>query len=170
MQLPLTDPETLFEDLLQALPPETVPMARACKAFVRAKKPRRSRPLGNSCGSSSSIVAWTNLCARWPAPLQPCSIQPMLCSASWTRMIPWPNRFVPCSRSTDVSHAADLGTTLCDPGRAAARTDRMSGAPSGHTAAALGRPGPRGRRRQHAPARQRRRLAQAISPGQGSPT
>jgi hypothetical protein len=38
MQLPLTDPETLFEELLQDLPPETAPMARECKAFVRAKK------------------------------------------------------------------------------------------------------------------------------------
>jgi Transposase DDE domain len=38
MPLPLTDPDTLFEELLQDLPPETVPMARECKAFVRAKK------------------------------------------------------------------------------------------------------------------------------------
>jgi hypothetical protein len=38
MQLPLTDPETLCEELLQDLPPETVQMARAFKAFVRAKK------------------------------------------------------------------------------------------------------------------------------------
>jgi len=38
MQLPLTDPETLFEALLQDLPPETIQMARECKAFVRAKK------------------------------------------------------------------------------------------------------------------------------------
>jgi DDE family transposase len=38
MQLPLTDPDTLFEELLQDLPSETVQMARACKAFVRAKK------------------------------------------------------------------------------------------------------------------------------------
>ena len=38
MQLPLTDPDTLFEELLQDLPPETVQMARAFKAFVRAKK------------------------------------------------------------------------------------------------------------------------------------
>lgn len=38
MQLPLTDPDTLFEDLLQDLPHETVQMARAFKAFVRAKK------------------------------------------------------------------------------------------------------------------------------------
>src|SRR5262245_28227573 len=38
MQWPLTDPETLFEELVQALPPETVQMARAFKAFVRAKK------------------------------------------------------------------------------------------------------------------------------------
>jgi hypothetical protein len=38
MQLPLTNPETLFEELLQDLPSETVQMARACKALVRAKK------------------------------------------------------------------------------------------------------------------------------------
>ena len=38
MQLPLTDPDTLFEELLQDLPSETVHMARAFKAFVRAKK------------------------------------------------------------------------------------------------------------------------------------
>jgi hypothetical protein len=38
MQLPLTDPDTLFEELLQDLPPETTQMARECKAFVRAKK------------------------------------------------------------------------------------------------------------------------------------
>src|SRR5262247_4180513 len=38
MQLPLTDPDTLFEKLLQDLPSETVQMARTCKAFVRAKK------------------------------------------------------------------------------------------------------------------------------------
>src|SRR5262249_47812280 len=38
MQLPLTDPDTLFEELLQDLPAETVQMARTCKAFVRAKK------------------------------------------------------------------------------------------------------------------------------------
>jgi hypothetical protein len=38
MQLPLTDPETLLEELLQDLPPETAHRARECKAFVRAKK------------------------------------------------------------------------------------------------------------------------------------
>ena len=38
MQLPLTDPDTLFEELLQDLPAESVQMARAFKAFVRAKK------------------------------------------------------------------------------------------------------------------------------------
>ena len=38
MQVPLTDPDTLFEELLQDLPAETVQMARAFKAFVRAKK------------------------------------------------------------------------------------------------------------------------------------
>jgi hypothetical protein len=38
MQLPLTDPDTLFEELVQDLPPETAHMAREFKAFVRAKK------------------------------------------------------------------------------------------------------------------------------------
>ena len=38
MQLPLTDPDTLFEELLQDFPSETVQMARTFKAFVRAKK------------------------------------------------------------------------------------------------------------------------------------
>lgn len=38
MQLPSPDPDTLFEDLLQDLPPETVEMAREFKAFSRARK------------------------------------------------------------------------------------------------------------------------------------
>src|SRR2546427_12259230 len=38
MQLPLTDPDTLFAELLQDLPAESMQMARAFKAFVRAKK------------------------------------------------------------------------------------------------------------------------------------
>jgi len=45
MQLPLTDPETLFEELLQDLPPETAQMAREFKAFVRAKKVKTSEQL-----------------------------------------------------------------------------------------------------------------------------
>jgi hypothetical protein len=38
MQLPLTDADTLFEELLQDLAAQTVPLAREFKAFVRAKK------------------------------------------------------------------------------------------------------------------------------------
>jgi hypothetical protein len=38
MQLPLTDPDTLFEELLQDLPPTTMQMARDFKAFVRTNK------------------------------------------------------------------------------------------------------------------------------------
>src|SRR5262245_36520601 len=45
MQLPLPEPETLVEELLQALPPETAPMARALKAVVRAKKVKPPGPL-----------------------------------------------------------------------------------------------------------------------------
>jgi hypothetical protein len=45
MQLPLTEPETLCEKLWQDLPPETGQMARACQAFVRAKKVKTPAPL-----------------------------------------------------------------------------------------------------------------------------
>ena len=38
MQMPPTDPDTLFEELLQDLPPETIQRARECKAFTRARK------------------------------------------------------------------------------------------------------------------------------------
>jgi len=38
MQLPPPDPDTLFEELLQDLPPETVQMAWEFKAFARARK------------------------------------------------------------------------------------------------------------------------------------
>jgi hypothetical protein len=37
MQVPLTDADTLFEELLPDLPPETEQMARDFQAFVRAK-------------------------------------------------------------------------------------------------------------------------------------
>ena len=54
MQLPLTDPETLCEDLVPDLPPETRQLARACKALVRAKKGKtaaqRWRVVFLSCG------------------------------------------------------------------------------------------------------------------------
>jgi hypothetical protein len=45
MPLPPPAPDTLFEDRLQDLPPETTAMARACKAFVRAKKVKPPQPL-----------------------------------------------------------------------------------------------------------------------------
>ena len=45
MQSPLTDADTLFEELLQDLPPETVQLAREFKAFVRAKKVKTSQHL-----------------------------------------------------------------------------------------------------------------------------
>ena len=38
MQMPAPDADTLFEELLQDLPPETMPMAQEFKALVRAKK------------------------------------------------------------------------------------------------------------------------------------
>ncbi len=45
MQLPLTDPETLFEELWQALPAESGQMAQAFQAFVRAKQVQTPAPL-----------------------------------------------------------------------------------------------------------------------------
>ena len=53
MQLPLTDPDTLFEELLQDLPPETAHMAREFKAFVRAKKVKTRAPL-----ASGLLILW----------------------------------------------------------------------------------------------------------------
>ena len=55
------NPDTLFEKLLQDLPSETVQMARAFKAFVRAKKVKTPAQL---LRGSSYIVGWTNPCAR----------------------------------------------------------------------------------------------------------
>ena len=58
MQLPLTDPDTLFAELLHDLPSETVQMARTFKALVRAKKVRPPAPLWRvvclSCGLDPS--------------------------------------------------------------------------------------------------------------------
>jgi hypothetical protein len=45
MPTPPPDPNTLFEDLLQDLPPETTAMARECKAFARAKKVKTPQQL-----------------------------------------------------------------------------------------------------------------------------
>jgi hypothetical protein len=56
MQLPLTDPDTLFEDFADL--PRDSQMARAFKACVRATKVKTR----NSC-VVSSIVGWTNPCA-----------------------------------------------------------------------------------------------------------
>ena len=69
MQLPLTDPDTLFEELLPDLPPETMQMAREFKAFVRAKKVKTPAQLLRVvflyCGSDKTLV-------RWQASVRPC--------------------------------------------------------------------------------------------------
>jgi hypothetical protein len=61
MQLPPPDPDTLFEDLLQDLPPETTAMAREFKAFVRAKKVKTPQQLLRVvflyCGLDKSLRA-----------------------------------------------------------------------------------------------------------------
>jgi len=59
MQSPLTDPDTLFEELLQDLPPATMQMARDFKAFVRTKKIKTPEHLLRlvvlSCGLDQSL-------------------------------------------------------------------------------------------------------------------
>lgn len=54
MPMPLTDPETLCEELVQDLPPETAHLARECNAVVRAKQVKtpapRFRVVFFSCG------------------------------------------------------------------------------------------------------------------------
>ena len=54
MQSPLTNADTRFEPLLPDLPPETLQLARACKAFVRAKQGKTPEQLWRlvlvSCG------------------------------------------------------------------------------------------------------------------------
>ena len=59
MPLPLTDPDTLFEELLQDLPSAMAHMAREFKAFVRAKKvhtpEQRLRVVFLSCGLDKSL-------------------------------------------------------------------------------------------------------------------
>ncbi len=58
MQLPLPDPETLFAEL--------------CGNAKPLCGPRRSKRPRNSCGWSSSIVAWTHPCVRWRGPVRRC--------------------------------------------------------------------------------------------------
>jgi hypothetical protein len=59
MQMPPADPDTLFEELLQDLPPATTAMARECKAFVRAKKVKTPQQLLRAvflyCGLDKSL-------------------------------------------------------------------------------------------------------------------
>ena len=45
MQMPPADPDTLFDDLLPDLPPQTTAMAREFKAFGRANKVQTSQQL-----------------------------------------------------------------------------------------------------------------------------
>ena len=53
MQMPPADPDTLCAELLHDLPPETTAMARACKAFVRAKQ---VQPPNTSCAWAFSTA------------------------------------------------------------------------------------------------------------------
>ena len=62
MQMPQTDPDTLFEELLQDLPPETIQRAGSAKPL---HEPGRSQPRSNACVSSCSTAAWTNPYGPW---------------------------------------------------------------------------------------------------------
>jgi len=65
MQMPPPDPDTLFADLLQDLPPETTAMAREFKAFVRAKKVKTPQQLLHGVESNlHSHRASFKLCYR----------------------------------------------------------------------------------------------------------
>jgi len=55
MQMPPPDPDTLFADLLQDLPSETVAMAREFKAFVRATPQQLLRVVLLYCGVDKSL-------------------------------------------------------------------------------------------------------------------
>ena len=76
MQLPLTDAETLFEELLPALLPETAPMARDVKACVRAQKvktPRQRLRMGwLYCGLDQTLRA---VAGTWPTLYAPITDQ-----------------------------------------------------------------------------------------------
>ena len=66
MQLPLTDPDTLFEELLQDLPPTTMQMARDFKALARAKKVKTPEQLFRLvflyCGFDQSLREVAGTC------------------------------------------------------------------------------------------------------------
>src|SRR5438067_12078753 len=59
MQLPPPDPDTLFEDLLQDLPSETIAMAYTFKAFTRARTIKTPQQLLRAvllyCGLDQSL-------------------------------------------------------------------------------------------------------------------
>lgn len=59
MQMPPTDPDTLFADLLQDVPPETIAMAYEFKAFTRARKIKTPQQLLRAvllyCGLDQSL-------------------------------------------------------------------------------------------------------------------
>src|SRR5712692_2556956 len=59
MQMPPTEPDTLFEDLLQDSPPETIAMSYEFKAFVRARKIKTPQQLLRAvllyCGLDQSL-------------------------------------------------------------------------------------------------------------------
>src|SRR5262252_987570 len=59
MQMPPTEPDIVFEDLLQDFPPETMAMAYEFKAFTRARKIKTPQQLLRAvllyCGLDQSL-------------------------------------------------------------------------------------------------------------------
>jgi hypothetical protein len=88
MQLPLTDPDTLFEELLQDLPSEVCLMAREFKAFVRAKKVKTPEHLLRLvllyCGLDKSVRTVAGVLTELYEPLTDQSV-----AERWRACGPW---------------------------------------------------------------------------------
>ena len=88
MPLPLTEPDTLFEERLQDLPPETMPMARACKALVRAKKVKTPAPLFRVvCFSGGVDTPWREVAGILTALSEAMTAQAV--AERWRACGPW---------------------------------------------------------------------------------
>jgi hypothetical protein len=88
MQLPLTEPDTLFEELLQDLPPETAQMAREFKAFVRAKTVKTPEHLWRVvflyCGLDKSLREVAGTCTALYEAITDQAVAERLCACG-----PW---------------------------------------------------------------------------------
>ena len=88
MQSPLTDPDTLFEERLPDLPPETAHMARAFNALVRGQKGKTPEQLLRvvflSCGLDKSLREVAGTCTALSE-----SITDQSVAERWRACGPW---------------------------------------------------------------------------------